>query len=148
MAALFIVPIAFGVWWTRMRLGFDKRWFVMPARPLISSGFYFALPTVILGFVTGIAGMLLVVFDPRDANSLLLFYITFGFWGTSFIFAYFEPDWLSPEWYRWLKREHGDIIPYLVMDAHEMDRKAWMQRVETQPDLEEWVAEVRRKHGL
>jgi hypothetical protein len=39
-------------------------------------------------------------------------------------------------------------MPYLALDAHELGRDAWMQRVETQQGLEEWVAEVRRKFGV
>ena len=66
----------------------------------------------------------------------------------SYIFAYFEPNWLSPEWYRWLKEEHGDILPYLAEEAHQMGREEWLKRVETQEDLEQWVAEVRRKHDM
>ena len=66
--------------------------------------------------------------------------------GLGMVFAYLEPDWMAPEWHRWLKREHGDIMPYLALDAHELGREAWMQRVETQEGLEEWVAAVRKRY--
>jgi hypothetical protein len=126
-----------------MRLGVDKRWFVMPSAPLVSRNFYFALPTIILGFVVGLIGLSLPSVDPNGASVL----IAFGLWGTSFVFAYLEPDWMSPKWYRWLKKEHGDILSDLAMDAHELGRQEWLDRVKTQADLEQWVAEVRRKHG-
>lgn len=127
-----------------MKLGFDKRWFVMPSAPLISRNIYFALPTIALGFLVGLIGLSLPSLDP-DGNLVL---IAFGLWGMSFVLAYFEPAWLSPAWYRWLKREHGDIMPYLAVDAHEMGRQAWLQRVETQAGLADWVEEVRRKYQL
>lgn len=142
-----LVIIAFAVWWIRMRLGFDKRWFIMPAAPLISRNFYFFLPTFILGFAVLLIVMLLFSFNP-GADLITLLIIVWALWGLGFVPAYFEPDWLAPNWYRWLKREHGDIMPYLAMDAHEMGRQAWMQRGETQEGLEEWAEEVRRKYTL
>jgi hypothetical protein len=146
--SLWIVPIAFAVFWIRMRLGLDKRWFVSPTPSFISSGFYFALPTFVLGTVVGLISGLLVALDPYNAKVLFLQFAALGLIGSGFMFAYFEPGWMSPAWYRWLKTEHGDIMPYLVHDAHRLGRKAWMERVKTQEGLEEWATEVRRKHGL
>jgi hypothetical protein len=148
MAACFAIPGVFAVWWIRMRSGLDKRWFVVPAAPLISRSFYFALPTAILAFVIGLVGMLLVALNPNSESALYLFFFTFGLLGASFIFAYFEPDWMSPAWYRWLKKKHGDILPYLAEEAHQLGRKEWLKRVETQEDLERWAEEVRHKYTL
>jgi hypothetical protein len=64
-----IFPIAFAIWWIQMRLGLDKRWFVMPAAPFISRNFYFALPTVTIGLTTLLAGVTLFSFNP-DADLL------------------------------------------------------------------------------
>jgi hypothetical protein len=74
-------------------------------------------------------------------------YVCFGFcfWIISFVFAYLEPDWLAPAWYRWLKREHGKILPLLAQEAHQLGRDEWLKQVQTQEDLENWVTEVRRK---
>jgi hypothetical protein len=148
LTACFMVPIAFALWWIRMKLGLDKRWFVMPAAPFISRNFYFALPTFVLGFVIGLIGVVLVAFDPNSDEALFFFYITFGLLGLGFIFAYFEPDWLSPAWYCWLKKEHGDILPYLAEEAHQLGRKEWLKRVETREDLERWAEEVRHKYTM
>ena len=93
-------------------------------------------------------GVLLVNLDPNSTPALYFLYTAFGLWGMSFVFAYLEPDWMSPAWYRWLKHEHGDILPYLAQEAHEMGRAEWLARVQTQEDLEQWVAEFRHKHGL
>jgi hypothetical protein len=133
--------IAFLIWWVWARLGYDKRWFIAPW-PVVSKSFYFALPTAMLGLIIGLIGLLLPSLDP---NADLVF-VAFGFWGISFVIAFLEPGWMAPTWYRWLKKEHGDIMPYLVLDAHEMGRQAWMRRVETQAGLEEWAEEVRRKY--
>lgn len=142
-----IVPIAFTIWWVRMKLGNDKRWFVVSAWPLVSSSFYFFLPTFLVGFILLLVDSFLATIDPnRDVNILLLSVPLF--WASGFIFAFLEPGWMSPAWYQWLKRKHGDIMPYLARDAHEMGRKTWVEKVKTQQGLEQWVAEVQRKHGL
>jgi hypothetical protein len=146
LIVFFLIDIAFAIWWIRMRLGLDKRWFVVPATPLISRGFYFALPTFVVGFAIFLVDMLQGVLDPFADPTLTL--VAFGFLGSGFIFAYFEPDWLSPAWYRWLKKEHGDILPYLAEEAHRLGRKEWLKRVETQEDLERWAEEVRHKYTL
>lgn len=146
MMACLAVPIMFTVWWGRMRLGLDKRWFVMPSAPLISRNFYFALPTITLGLTSGLIGVVLVAIDPHSQIALYFMYVAFGLWGISFVFAYLEPDWMSPKWYRWLKREQGDILSELAVEAHQLGRQAWLDRVQTQADLESWVAEVRRKY--
>ncbi len=141
-----LIPLIFLGWWIRMRLGLDKRWFVMPAAPLISRNFYFFLPAFSVGFTIFLLGSLPIALDPNADYTLML--IGLGVTAIGFVFAYLEPDWLSPAWYRWLKRKHGDILPDLAAEAHRLGRAAWLSRVQTQADLEQWVAEVRRKHGL
>lgn len=141
------VPFAFGVWWVLMKLGHDKRWFVMPGY-YISRNFYFALPPFLIGFLFVILGAVLVGQDPNSKIGLYVFFVAFGFYGLAFVFAYLEPDWLAPAWYRWLKREHGHILPLLAQEAQQLGRAEWLKRVQTQADMEKWIAEVRRKHGL
>lgn len=116
-----LVLLVFAIWWLLMRLGYDKRWFVMPSEPLISRGFYFFLPTFVLGFAFALVDMLRVASDPHNSSLGTPFLsIGVGFWVLGFVFAYFEPNWLSPDWYRWLKREHGDILPYLEQEANRL----------------------------
>ena len=141
------VPFAFGVWWGFMRLGHDKRWFVMPGY-YISRNFYFALPPFITGLLFLILGVVFVGQDPNSTIGMYMSLASFVFYGLAFVFAYLEPDWLAPEWYRWLKREHGNILPILAQEAHQLGRAEWLKRVQTQADLEAWVAEVRQKHRL
>ena len=65
----------------------------------------------------------------------------------NYVLAIWQPWWLKPKWLRWLEQEHGDILELLREEVRK-DRWGWERRVRTQKDLEEWVAEVRRKHGL
>jgi hypothetical protein len=116
----------------------------MPASPFISRNFYFFLPSFLVGFSIALVGMLIPNLDPNG----VLFLVAFGFWGFGFVLAYLEPNWLSPGWYQWLKKEHGDILPYLAQEAHELGRQEWLSRVKTQADLEQWVEDFRRRHYL
>jgi hypothetical protein len=147
---LWLVPVAISLWWIRMRLGIDRRWFVIPAAPLISRNIYFFLPAFIPSVVLGLIGVLSVAIDPTtDDNPIYFtFYLAFGFQALGFVIAYLEPSWLSPTWYRWLKKEHGDILPYLAQEAHEMGRRKWLKQVKTQAGLEQWVEDFRRRHHL
>ncbi len=140
-----LVPTAFGVWWLFMRLGHDKRWFVMPGA-YISRNFYFFLPPFIIGLTLTIVATVLVGHNPNGSFGEILFPLVFGFYALGFVFAYFEPDWLSPAWYRWLKHKHGDILPILEQEANRLGRAQWLGRVQTQKDLETWVAEVREQN--
>ncbi len=64
------------------------------------------------------------------------------------MFAFVQPNFLKPQWLKWLYSEHKDIMPLLQREAQEMGLSIWERRVKTQEGLEQWVAEVRRKHGL
>ena len=55
---------------------------------------------------------------------------------------------LQPKWLRWLETHHQSILSILLQDARKEEWNDWQKRVGTQEGLEEWVAEVRRKHGL
>jgi hypothetical protein len=58
------------------------------------------------------------------------------------------PRLLKPAWLRWLEREHNKIIPLLQTEIQAMGYQNWDRHINSQQDLEQWVAEVRRKHGL
>ncbi len=142
-----VLPIALGIWWIIMKLGHDKRWFVMPGY-YISRNFYFALPPFLVGFLFVVWGIALIGQDINNTTGEYILFIAFGFYGLAFVFAYLEPDWLAPEWYRWLKREHGHILSLLAQEANQLGRAEWLKQVQTQEDLEAWVVKVQRKHGL
>jgi hypothetical protein len=141
LTAWLIVPIALAVWWIRMKIGIDKRWFVMPSAPLISRNIYFFLPAFIVGSAIFFVDLLLNAHDPY--SSPIPAYIALGLYGLGFVLSYLEPDWLSPTWYRWLKNEHGDILPLLAQEAQRLGRQEWLERVKTHEDLKQWVEDFR-----
>ncbi len=55
---------------------------------------------------------------------------------------------MKPKWLKWLEQEHGDILRLLKEEANKMPYPEWDNQVETQEGLENWVAEVRKKHGV
>ena len=119
--ACLLVPLVFWGWWIWARLGNDKRWFVAPM-PIISSSSYFALPTAMLGILFVAIDIIIGVNNP---DSIPVFsFIAFGLWGVSYIIVILEPNWMAPAWYRWLKKEHGDIMPHLLHDAERLGREA------------------------
>lgn len=144
----FLIPVAFLTWWVFARLGLDKRWFVVPASPIVSRGFYFALPTLVIGSISLLVGIYFIGLDPNSNTAYFFICPPWPLWLLGFVFAYIEPGWMSPAWYRWLKKEHGAILPMLIEDAEQMGRAAWLKQTKTQQGLEQWVAEVRHKHGL
>jgi hypothetical protein len=127
-----------GIW---MLNGGGKSWYF--ARHLYAGGVY-AQIAMGVGFLWfAIAG-----FPRSQVISLILIYIGGGFAILAVIFNFVRPSFLKPAWLKWLEREHRDIYHLLEQDAHDMGLKTWERRMETRENLEEWVAEVRQKHGL
>jgi hypothetical protein len=143
LTAYLLVPGVIGYWWIRMRLGFDKRWFVIPAAPLISRNIYYVLPTFIVAATLTLANVVIVGLNPNGPVILPL--VVMGFLALGFVFAYFEPAWLSPVWYVWLKKELGVLLPFFAREAHELGRQEWLRRSATQEGLEEWVRDFKRR---
>jgi hypothetical protein len=109
---------------------------------IYSGRVYAAIPLGIFFLVLAIATI------PQSQDiSLTIVGIALGFGVLGFIFAFTQPSFLKPPWLKWLEREHRDIMPLLREDAHRMGLNVWNERMQTQADLEDWVAEVRRKYG-
>jgi hypothetical protein len=75
--------------------------------------------------------------------------MTCAIWSSIFlglVLGIWRPGWALPDWYRWLKENHGEILPLLREKAQEMAPRAWQARVRTQEGLEQWVEEVRQRH--
>jgi hypothetical protein len=136
------VGIAMIVAGIRIRKGLDDRsWW------LTSVVFSGQAPFVMIP--SGIALILLAVgaFAPWDwlqslflGACLILGLVAVVFWGV-------RPRFLKPEWLRWLEDDHRDILPTLRREALHVGNH-WADHTRTRPDMEQWVAEVRRKHGL
>jgi hypothetical protein len=80
--------------------------------------------------------------------SIVLLLLGLGIAFLGLLFALFQVSFMKPDWLRWLDQEHGEIMDVLRREAKGVGYKSWEQRVSTQAGLEEWVAEVRHKHGL
>jgi hypothetical protein len=124
----------------RMLRGGNKAWYF--ARHLYAGGVYAQIPMGV--------GVLLVAgsaFVPLNISNILID-VGIGFGLLGVIFNFVPPSFLRPAWLKWLRHEHGDIYHLLEQDAHDMGLDKWERRMQRQEDMEEWVAEVRQKHGL
>jgi hypothetical protein len=140
----------FGVWeYIRLRIGKNKKLFLMRYRgDRWRRGTSYGLPFVGTAFlVIAFVSELAVILPGRFVSFLFM-----GLIITAIIAAFWQPDWLKPNWWRWIEQNHADIIPLLQKDIHPVpggrDPRKWDEWVNTQQGLEEWVEEVRRKHGL
>jgi hypothetical protein len=149
LRASLIAAVPFGIW---LWLWFTpkKTWFFQTSSTSIVFGvarfWYYVLPFLALAFLlAGVDDWLL----GQNPHSLpISFFVGIGCVVLGFVCGFLQPSWLSPLWLRRLKREHGDIIPRLLEDAVGMDKRELERRLETWESLEQWVAEVRRKHEL
>lgn len=64
------------------------------------------------------------------------------------LFGVFQPKFMMPMWYRWLRTNHNEIMPYLREDVERRGYEIWREQTDTQEGLEAWVAEVREKNNL
>ncbi len=134
----------------RLRMGYEKwRYFSSWARA--NSAGWMALPGGLVLTMWGLAfvpGMLFGVNATTAGLGLLILISSLVIFFVGLLFTFVQPNFLKPQWLIWLDNEHKDIMPLLQREAQEMGLSIWEGRVKTQEDLEQWVAEVRRKHGL
>lgn len=102
---------------------------------------FFGLAGLILAFMEQIAAIL----SGSALGILFVGSVIIGIFA-----AIWQPNWLKPEWWRWIEQNAGDIIPLLRDDLihNRRNPQEWNEWVNTQKGLEEWVNEVRRKQGL
>lgn len=128
-----------------VQTGKMKRWWIIYSTPLTPIGwFYLSIPLSIVFFTWG---LVMLIPDLETRGKLFEYVFYFGF-VPSIVLAILRPRWLIPAWLRWLEDNHGDIIDLLRDEARQMGGREWDRQVSTQKGLEQWVAEVRRKHGL
>lgn len=135
LAALGVISLLRGIW---MLAGGGKGWYF--SRHIYAGFTYAQIPV----------GICFIFLALATLTQLELFTgIGIGIGILGLLFNFLQPSFLKPAWLKWLEREHGDIINLLSEDAQKMGLEVWEKRVETQANLEAWVAEVRRrKYGL
>lgn len=125
----------------RCLLGYRRFEYIFPH--YYSGGInYASIPLGIMAIIWAIAFGLIV----SDTVGLVLTYISvvFGLLGVAFNFI--QPAFLTPQWYRWLKENHGDIMPWLRQDAEHMSYRKWKERTKTILELEDWAIDVRKRY--
>ena len=127
-----------------VRIGKLRHWFVMPNYPVLmpKTAVYVQL---VLGLMLVSIAMSLLMPTPETARNLWL-WIAFPLLAIALVLTAWQPAWIKPRWVRWLEENHGDILELLIEEGRKTP--GWSKRVSTQKGLEEWVAEVRRKHKL
>jgi hypothetical protein len=135
LAALGIISLLRGIW---MLGGGDKSWYVSSNA---YAGFTYAQIPV---------GICFICLAIAAATHLELFAgVGVGFGVVGLLFNFLQPSFLKPARLRGLECEHGDIINLLIEDANRMGLEVWEKRVETQANLDAWVAKVQhKKDGL
>lgn len=137
--------------WFQRHLSSNKVWFFQTSSSAIVFGvarfWYYVAPFLALAFL--LFGISAAVGDDPHSNVPMYWVLVGGGCGIlGLVFGFLQPSWFSPPWLRRLKREHGDAIPLLIEDAVGMDKHELERRLETWENLERWVEEVQRKHGL
>jgi hypothetical protein len=130
-----------------IRIGISKIWFLAERVPaIVMPSFAHGLFPMGLGSIT--LGLLMYWDLESEVTRILLCSVVCPLFLLGMVFAVWDPWWLQPAWYRWLKEYHSNIIPILQEEGRAMGRWEWQRRVATQKGLEQWVDEVRQKRGL
>jgi hypothetical protein len=139
-----VIAIALGIW---TRLGKNRAWYLVPNYyVLLPKSGHYALP--IIGLMLIVLGISLLMPKPELVRRVWAVGV-FPLGIIAVLVVVFQPKWLKPKWVRWLEENHGDILDLLIEEARKTPKWTdWAKQVSTQKGLEEWVAEVRRKHGL
>lgn len=142
---LFGTGVSFVYIGVRGLLGYRRAGYLFPFRYGYVGGLvnYGAIPLGIMAI-----GWVIIIILPLPEHWEGYFFIIsslIGFLGV--LLGVFQPRFMLPQWYRWLQENHKDILPLLREDVRRMGYKTWRRRTDTQESLEEWVAEVRWRHG-
>ena len=139
-----VMGVVFLTWGILIRLGYLRTSYAVRGNPV------FASPALLHSLVflgLGMGVLATIPFIPIEMRLSLINYFLAPLLMLTIVFAMWQPWWLKPKWLRWLEKEHGDIIEILWEEVRQ-EGHTWERRVRTQADLEDWVAEVRRKHGM
>ena len=144
------IGVLFFLLWLSIWSGEWKSWWIsgMPSSPFAwKITPYLLLPTSVFWFIWSLT---MLIPDKEIRIPIFDFVLCIGF-PSSLIFTIYiaivQPRWWLPGWLRYLHDHHQDIIELLQDEAGQMGAKEWGWRVSTQEGLEEWVEEIRHKHG-
>ncbi len=145
LITLVSIGIGFLLLGISVRLGRFKSWWLLKFNPIVPEiGAYLGIPASITFFVWAS----IAFFSDVDTRRQIFVYCGGPSLIVTFLLSIWRPRWLAPKWLLWLEDYHNDVLPLLKKEAQHMGGREWEDRVYTQADLEQWVAEVRRKHGL
>lgn len=132
------------IWGILVQTGLIRAWWLLESNPIApEAANYLGIPASVAFFIVALSAYFPNVEDRRQIFGYGLVALV-----AAFIVAVWRPRWLTPKWLLWLEEHHHDILGLLRQDARELGGREWSKRTRTQAGLEEWVAEVRRKHGL
>ena len=103
---------------------------------------YASIPLGIMGVIWAFAFGL----SLPESVGLILAYVSLGFGLLCLLFNFTQPTFITPQWYRWLKENHGDIMPWLRQDVESMGYSEWKKRTKTIAELEDWVMDVKKRY--
>lgn len=131
----------------QIQTGKSKAWFLQKSYPvLLPKAIVFAM--IPMGMVW-LFGAVIVWIPEKAIRGQAFLYGAMPIFFVGILLAMIQPKWLLPKWYRWLVENHQDILPLLEEEARQLGSKdEWERRAATQKSLEQWVVEVRHKHGL
>ncbi len=110
--------------------------------PVLASpgAFLIAIPMG-LGIIT--IGLMIIFPEYNDPLTVPLVF----FFLTGIILSFWLPDWLLPNWFRWLVNNYEHVLSEMFDEAHQMGIKRWEKETQTQAELEIWADNVAKEHG-
>lgn len=136
--------------WLIGRFGSKKTWYFQTSSTSIAFGvarfWYYVMPFLAIAFLFFGVDDFFLGQNPQQGS--VWSNVGLGCVIVGFICGFLQPSWLSPGWLRRLKREHGEVLPYLLKDAVGMDKAKLESHTRTWADLEAWVIEVQHKWRL
>lgn len=152
--SLFVSTVLMVLWIQRYK-STDKTWFFRTSGSAVMVGvarfWYYVFPFMALGWIIMGIGDFWELGGPLDpAYAISVYWMFAGLVVIVFgiVFGFRQPNWLSPPWLRRLKREHGDIINELLIDAVGLDKQELGRRLETWENIEEWIARVEYQNKI
>jgi hypothetical protein len=122
--------------------GFLKRFYIYQRAVSIPSSLVYA------GFPVGITFLMLAVavaIPDGQIGRVIIFAGVFPVFLSVPVLMAWQPRWLEPQWFRWLKDNYPHRLPTLLNEATRGGR-AWDVQAKTQEGLEEWARRTAAKY--